>query len=598
MQEKGPNQLLNEEKYSLQNLSIISEFSRELSRGKGPDRLSRALDLICRCLDASYGVIVTKPIDSKTPAILAFYSKSHLSGYQPEYLEEVVQVLIKHIPPFIGNNFLWINDLFTEKSTPKLISTCDKVLSFSLVCEMQDLGRIFIFLEKDAKPSDERLAILDILIDILSLYASQKFSAARDNHTRIASLRRITNLTSSAYTLDEILRAVNEEIKRAINCRSCWAILPVKNTQYGIVQIKGDQKPVEWSFDQIDQEKIKRWIKKCASPMLLSPIEINQKVGAKGAILSLGSSELSLVIPVRSRNASLGLFSLILPGDLDFTKIYPLIEEIEGPISAAISNAVLFEEVIQRASETAILNETAAALTTTSAIDSILSITRRALRTLIGNIEVEFDLTAANDNKSFESWGEESIAVKIPIFVQEELLGSIILKSTDREKLADQQVELAKHVGYHLAPVLKSAYLFQSEHAMKEQLTRSNIRLEKANREINSLYSNLGKLYEQLGSKLSELLKDQIEIVLFTSPDCIHCAAAERVTQEALSLYKGQVSYKKIDVLSEKPKWKGRIIKSVPAIGIGNELLFGIPSTTRIHTSLINTLLPLIQPAN
>ncbi|MHA2367362.1 MAG: glutaredoxin family protein [Candidatus Hodarchaeales archaeon] len=595
-EKKMLNQPFDEEKDSLQNLSIISEFSRNLSRGKRPDGLARALELICSFLDAPYGVIVAKPADSRTPAILAFYSERHPSGYQPEYLEKIVQILVNHIPPFIGNNFLWIKDVFTEASVPKLISTCEKVLSFSLAFETQDLGRVFIFLGKNAKPTDERLAILEILIDILSLYYSQKFSAAQDSHTRIASLRRITNLTSSAHTLDEILRAVNREIKSAIDCRSCWAILPAKNTQYGIVQIRGDQKPAEWSFDQIDQEKIKRWIKKCASPMLLSPIEINQNVGAGGAILSLASSDSSLVIPIQSRNRVLGLFSLILPENLDFMRIWPLIEEIQGPVSAAISNAVLFEEVVQRASETAVLNETAAALTSTSSIDTILSITRRALRTLMGNISVEFDLTTTNDNKRLENVEEETSAIKIPILAQEEFLGSIILKKTDRGKLEDQQVELARLVGYHLAPVLKSAYLFQSERKTKEQLAKSNIRLEKANKEISNLYSNLETLYEQLGNKLAELLEDQIEIVLFTSPDCVHCAAAERITQEALRLYKGQVSYKKVDVLSEKPKWKGRMIKSVPAIGIGNELLFGVPSMTRIHTCLINTLLPLIGP--
>ncbi|MHA2501184.1 MAG: hypothetical protein ACXAEL_16570, partial [Candidatus Hodarchaeales archaeon] len=205
-------------------------------------------------------------------------------------------------------------------------------------------------------------------------------------------------------------------------------------------------------------------------------------------------------------------------------------------------------------------------------------------------------LTTTNDNKRFENVEEETSAIKIPILAQEEFLGSIILKKTDRGKLEDQQVELARLVGYHLAPVLKSAYLFQSERKTKEQLAKSNIRLEKANKEISNLYSNLETLYEQLGNKLAELLEDQIEIVLFTSPDCVHCAAAERITQEALRLYKGQVSYKKVDVLSEKPKWKGRMIKSVPAIGIGNELLFGVPSMTRIHTCLINTLLPLIGP--
>ncbi|MFW9914430.1 MAG: hypothetical protein ACFFGZ_02370 [Candidatus Thorarchaeota archaeon] len=588
------NQSLDKEKDSLQSLAIISEFSRNLSRGKSPDGLTRALELICSFLDAPYGVIVANPVDSRTPAILAFYSERHPSGYQPEYLEKIVQTLIGHVPPFTGNNFLWIKDIFTEVSVPKLISTCDKALSFSLAFETQDLGRVFIFLGKNAEPSDERMAILEILVDILSLYYSQKFSAAQDSHSRIASLRRITNLTSSAHTLDETLRAVNKEIKTAINCRSCWGILPAKNTQYGVVQISGDQKPVEWSFDQIDQEKIRRWIKKCASPMLLSPIEIHQHVGAGGAILSWASSDLSLVIPIQSRNRVLGLFSLIVPDDLDFMRIWPLIEEIQGPVSAAISNAVLFEEVVQRASETAVLNETAAALTSTSSIDSILSITRRALLTLIGNISVEFDLATVNDKKRFENSKEETSDIKIPILAQEDFLGSIILKKTDRGKLEDQQVELAKLIGYHLAPVLKSAYLFQSERKAKEQLAKSNIRLEKANKEISNLYSNLETLYEQLGSKLAELLEDQIEIVLFTSPDCVHCAAAERITQEALRLYKGQVSYKKMDVLSEKPKWKGRMIKSVPALGIGNELLFGIPSTSRIHTCLINTLLPLI----
>ncbi|MFX0115281.1 MAG: hypothetical protein ACFFB3_12100 [Candidatus Hodarchaeota archaeon] len=613
MQRKELNQPSDGEGGVLQSLSIVAEFSKELSRGKKVDRLTRVLALLCEFLKAQHGLIAIRPEITGNPAILAFYSQKQPSGYQPEHLEDILQILIEHAPPLPASNVLWIRDLITEDKLPGLVSECDKVLSFSLMFETQDFGRVLIFLEANAKPSDEQLAVSEVLIDILSLYCSQRFSSVRDNYARIVSLRRITSLANSAYTLDETLRAVNREIKKTLECKACWAILPARNMIYGIVQINEIQNPIEWSFDQVGQEKIKSWIKKCASPLLLSSNEVKENLG-EDMILPLSESEVSLIIPVRSRGAPLGLFSLVLPFDLDFKKIWPLIEEIEGPISAVISNAVLLEEVVQRASETAVLNEAAASLTTTFSINTILSITRRALRTLIKNVQIDFDLPKGrliakeipvipkyeglSEEKKKSGILKEKNIFKIPILVQKEYLGLIILKKTGKGEITEQQMELAKHISYQLAPVLKSAYLFQSERTMREKLAKSNKRLEEVNKEIADLYSNLEKLYEQLGSKLVDLLEDQIEITLYTSQDCVHCAAAERVTQEALRLYKGQVSYRKVDVLAENPLWKGRKIKSVPAILIGDELLLGVPDPTRIHTCLFNVLLPLIRPAH
>lgn len=479
MQKKRFDQLPTGNEDSAEGLSIIAEFARELSRGKKPECLTRVLGLLCDIFEAPHGLIALKSEDYGKPAILAVYTKKQRNIYQFKPSQEILQFLIKHSPPLLAGNMLWIRDLAIEDRAPKLVSVCDRVLSFSLVFEKQDFGRVFIFLEAKAKPTDDRLAVSEILIDILSLYCSQNFSSARDDYARTASLRRITSLINSTYTMDETLRAIGLEMKKSIDCRACWALLPSKSTLYSIVQIGRNQNFVDWSFDQIEQDKAKNWINKCASPLLLASIEVNQNLG-KDARLPMAEDELSLVIPIRSRNVPLGLFSLILPSNLDFKEIWPLIEEIEGPISAAISNADLF----------------------------------------------------------------------------------------------------------------------QSERTMKEQLARSNRRLEEANKEIANLYSNLQKLYVQLGAKLAELLEDQIEIVLFTSQDCVHCSAAERVTQETLRLYKGQVSYRKVDIQSESSVWKGKKIKSVPAIAIGEELLLGVPDPTRIHTCLFNALLPLIRSAH
>ena len=131
-----PNPLkksMNAGESTTHNLSSIAEISRELSRGKGTDRLTRALGLLCEFLDAHRGLIAIRPDESRDPAILAYYSSNKSESYQPDQLEEIVGILIKHSPPFLACNALWIEHLPIEEKKSALISNCDKVLSFSLV---------------------------------------------------------------------------------------------------------------------------------------------------------------------------------------------------------------------------------------------------------------------------------------------------------------------------------------------------------------------------------------------------------------------------------------------------------------------------------